>query len=1335
MALSAQRLPDDLQQAVNQARQKAGEFYQFTEDETPLLIQSQDGTASGKTFSVFYQYLRAVNPAVLPGQGHRNLVFITPLKSQIDLPAEIIGLAERKQVKILPFLSIGDLADLAFIPWGQEQQGEEATNKNRYQRWIKQATGLLKRSLNDGPNAALVAFNRLEEELFTHARLERRLSEEADAGFIDEQQLLQDQLDKSNFNLVRRLQEACVELLNGLNTDIEALMTAAEHDLQSKAQLAVSMLQHLFPFQAALYQRCILLATTKKFDGSVTLLRQSKEGHFVHYTRPLDCLLGQKKVLPDNPLGELAQLPDGERIDALKTQYFVHDADSPVALRDIRFTLVLDEEHDAYAIFQQNVTKILLSDDVQLPSLLATLHRVIEFVDECADDPRAPNYEALKDYIDEIKKALAKCDLRADFELKQLTQLFQNTLLDVVVDGRNTEQVIALIGNVFSHQIQRFYREDDLRRIRLRSHGRYSYTEMYVAADDADDNNFSLYELYQTVTAVLAASATLVQPSRVQHMLSQQELANHNNPLSRFIGKAQAIKGEAKYLLAGQGDHAQFIDDFFTYFQPKTLFSLSPRDQVMMKAEQVKGWILLKFRMELIKELPEISLLRMLYQTRNTVTLLSATAGFPSTYNGQYSRPFLERYASILGFHTRRRGLAATESLVSVRTLRSKIRPVNIEVFDEQQLLLSPVVNEPAFVRVYERWLQLLQPYLHDIKHNRYHHREFCRHLQAVLLAAYTENHSLSIGLSGRFFRVLGLYLDAQTRSSTPERGLVIIDKRQGQDLHRVFEFRPFKDKNPLRVVMFDSRLNREDQVREYLRVDRPDLTICMVSHFKGASTGLNHYVSYLLDERVFQVDFQRLILVCSSYWSQVTQKDTQTGSRSRNTLANYITLLKHYSHGPVLRRVDEFETDLVDSSAGRLLDREHVVELHKTAMQTFGRTERRDAIMEGYIQLPYDVQLNAMRIFRDLKRHPDAQVLLASLSLHNHAWATHALQHLQQASFVDGQQRRSFEHKVEQACQHYDAFEKIFVQQILPQAKAGDSDAIAFNEALRHSDSFQNPQAYIARLQRTAWVKKDPFLAHCIDNFYLTREADWEQVIVAQAADEPYGLTDLASGTTAYQPEKLLPPYHQDMSDNTFALEQKIFSDFRKLKPEPLQHNMPVPKLLPLLMGNIGEWQVQRVLEHAGIQALTPQQVCEQLGSHYYEDFDMYCRVGQQLIAIDAKNWRMGANHRQQGQELHAQALQRLHRLQQLSVNNPQIQQVRAVYLNTRYSRNALNDRAEQMAQEQLFYLNLFKSIPLYEPHHTLKDQAKLRYQLRISPALLALLGAAESDPKGEQE
>lgn len=70
----------------------------------------------------------------------------------------------------------------------------------------------------------------------------------------------------------------------------------------------------------------------------------------------------------------------------------ITDEDSPFAQRDIRFTLVLDEEHEAYRIFQQNVCQTLMNDDQQLPSLLAILHRVLEYVDECSSDERAPGY-------------------------------------------------------------------------------------------------------------------------------------------------------------------------------------------------------------------------------------------------------------------------------------------------------------------------------------------------------------------------------------------------------------------------------------------------------------------------------------------------------------------------------------------------------------------------------------------------------------------------------------------------------------------------------------------------------------------------------------------------------------------------------------------------------------------------------------------------------------------------------------------------------------------------------------------------------------------------------
>ncbi|MCV5434454.1 hypothetical protein OFN37_35640, partial [Escherichia coli] len=75
--------------------------------------------------------------------------------------------------------------------------------------------------------------------------------------------------------------------------------------------------------------------------------------------------------------------------------------------------------------------------------------------------------------------------------------------------------------------------------------------------------------------------------------------------------------------------------------------------------------------MELIKELPEIALLRVLYNTRNTIILLSATAGFPTTYNGQYSRPFLDKYARELNYRIRQRDVDSASPLSTIRDNRN----------------------------------------------------------------------------------------------------------------------------------------------------------------------------------------------------------------------------------------------------------------------------------------------------------------------------------------------------------------------------------------------------------------------------------------------------------------------------------------------------------------------------------------------------------------------------------------------------------------------------------------------------------------------------------------
>lgn len=127
-------LPQSVREAITAARKQAGTFYAFTEADTPLLIQSRDGTASGKSYNVFAQYIESVNPAINHGNSHRNLVFITPLKSQIDIPEQLIARARDKKIELLPYLSQGDIADLGFTSWVKSPEGKTPTNRERYRR-------------------------------------------------------------------------------------------------------------------------------------------------------------------------------------------------------------------------------------------------------------------------------------------------------------------------------------------------------------------------------------------------------------------------------------------------------------------------------------------------------------------------------------------------------------------------------------------------------------------------------------------------------------------------------------------------------------------------------------------------------------------------------------------------------------------------------------------------------------------------------------------------------------------------------------------------------------------------------------------------------------------------------------------------------------------------------------------------------------------------------------------------------------------------------------------------------------------------------------------------
>ncbi|HBZ3706857.1 TPA: hypothetical protein MHK91_25550, partial [Klebsiella quasipneumoniae] len=68
-------------------------------------------------------------------------------------------------------------------------------------------------------------------------------------------------------------------------------------------------------------------------------------------------------------------------------------------------------------------------------------------------------------------------------------------------------------------------------------------------------------------------------------------------------------------------------------------------------------------------------------------------------------------------------------------------------------------------------------------------------------------------------------------------------------------------------------------------------------------------------------------------------------------------------------------------------------------------------------------------------------------------------------------------------------------------------------------------------------------------------------------------------------------------MAEESSGTEQRIFAKILGLDAKPLQQYIPIPSLMPLLIGNIGEWQLHLVLQEMNITPIPSQEL-----SHYLD-------------------------------------------------------------------------------------------------------------------------------------
>lgn len=1385
----AQQAPDGkLVGRINACRARASRLYHVHEHDGAEVVFSYDGTGFGKSFGVVQSFVDYIERQAKAGRlqselvesSFTNFLFLSPQKSQIDLERCQIDKIRKAGGEFICVLSRQDVADLDFVDWTTG-----LTNRERYRSWYQGAKtsgyiGTDMRRLNDWINQ----IDRCQIQI-------DRLTGVGGVEAMEERQMVEEQLESCRHGLRRTLEAACKALFNGdaqdqagleacLREHVSRGIRARRERVRKSAtalrthEVYLELIKQVLPFEVCRYRPSVLLMTTNKFDTSTFRLAPCRRGEGVRLVSTGFDLLVGGKLRPEEPrISTLSGAPHAAQVDYLRDEHFPLNLDCPFRRRDIRFTVVIDELHEAYARLEQSCHVPLVTQKNNLAHVLSVVGRIHSAVLslEHRSVPEAEQESFQREqarFIRVIRELLAdKCELSAGTTLGSMLGMFRDQLGAFEVNGDAAERIISITRNVFSFNAKMYVNEEALKRIRMRhSDGDTTRTELYYEREgDSADANPTLHDLFQLVSAILAACAGITNRHFKRWIKSggQLDASSQNAPLGQFVDAANAVAGEVRHIFDRATDEQLKIDHFHTYLQPKTVFTMAPVAELDYVNRGAERTIILAFRMDLIKELPEAMVLRLLAGTHNKVVGLSATGGQRHTKNGSFSQRFLKRYAEGLGYRVVERGGDDVPTLQELRKLRARLRQVSFHPFSaEREEMTDTRERDPVFKAVYDDMRNALKEPLAYAWRNPYKRRQHLRELEALLLAAYEGKNSLILSLSGRFKDAFARAYREHRQAWRHRYAMSSECDGRGDGRHdQILTFTPFAGRHTVHLVFFNAALARTVNVKEYTRLGNARSVLVLMSTYKSAGTGLNYFVRYqrdgvsreqaaeapMLDELALDVDFQRLVLINSPFYSEVMDK-----SPSLNTLPNYVSLLKHLADDVAEHTMAEFNVNFAQGDNYRLLMAEHNASLFKVLMQAVGRVERRDTHLESEIFLPDDVLHNAAFQFAGLSEDPESETVLECMSLLNHRLKAFGERRGEDSSFTTSKERHDFEESVLTHGRRIDAVHKrVLKADWINRVRSGDMAFLELCNLFRDSDSFSDPERWLAGLQAHPLYAANRHMQSIHETLFIPRwQNGWHIMLCHRRGPDglPHrdyaALSDFTGGAREYRPERsIFPQYNQDVDVSQGNLVGRLINDCAGLQQNVFMEQLPHPMLVPLLKGNVGEYLFDRVLAAYGVRPLDDQQVFERLGPQVYEFFDRFIEVGDDLICVDVKRWATRLDNISQAESTLEKSQGKMRQMRRLArqVAEPEGQaRVRAapagryralrfVYLNAAYSQNPNNLMGEESADHSVHYLNLFQSRhAYYQP----MDRERLRYQeksrlstvLHINPLLDALVG-----------
>ena len=684
---------------LNKLRSENGKHFDHWSDSN--VITANDGTGSGKTYSVMAEFINRVEPDEL-----KTVVFIAPQKNQLEIDKSLKDTAINKGIEVLMLRAKTDLADFDQVDILSDVDGTVGDMIDS----ITNDDFLLNRESKLSIERVIEDANEYIREVTDSRKKNRKDDEEEDEN--DEKEV--NKYKKFNFSTIKDSKEAIIRkklqiekmkfnhhgkkeikleedilgkmrsvftydlqgianiILLGNDDLVERVITSEESDLDPVLVLLKRVIKISMPFEVAKYKPCIILSTVQKLSTLIPSVRGgngSKRVDLYEYSYLMSSNVSCEKT--DSKIFKYAFSDNvKETAEFINDSFFKKDERCQFSKRNVSFSLVMDEEHISSIKLGNNKNKNILDEKVNLLHSLASISRYFGNMaaKKKSDDVEyiESEYDKIKDgFTNDIIKNLIERDVfKSEEEIVKLFKNFEGNELGILVSDTDIDMIKKITSSAIALTPKILNNRESLESIKMKFTKDLDRARMYtdIKTINGSDDYFelSLYKFIQIAFAVIYSAKKL---KSFKKLNIDKSVDNQNSAIYKLIKMSVNNSSFLDNLFESLDNISEDseIGFIFSYFVSKVFFSVDEskdtsddfdsdstyKENIYGENLVFKGHRKVILYAKVLKEAEESNLIRFLSCDRNRLFLMSATSGMKNTKTGCVDLNALSKFSDI----------------------------------------------------------------------------------------------------------------------------------------------------------------------------------------------------------------------------------------------------------------------------------------------------------------------------------------------------------------------------------------------------------------------------------------------------------------------------------------------------------------------------------------------------------------------------------------------------------------------------------------------------------------------------------------------------------------